>query len=470
MRIVCPQCGYSREIPTDRIPAASNMATCPKCRLRFRFRGAPLPSVEPAPDHEPVYPPRPSRPAPSEVPAPAQEYTVPRTKVPWTYAPEHTPERVVERAVERPQASPHSTPQRFPDPDPSEAAPPAQAAAPSPYGENPWERLAGQPPVEPVKPSAPLDLDTALAEGVRDAFDEAHPARGESARSIQADEPVSHESTPHEPVPGEPVPADPAFWPDEGAAVPEEASGAMSGSDSVRDIWSRLQAMGGDAGPADGKERGAKRPQGAECRVCWENFEQKGAIPAFAVTVKDILFAPGDFFDGLPPMVGKARPLIFTIVVSILVMLFALIWEYFGLQLGGLRDLSHTEGFQGLGAGPAGGLALLGFAPVFTACFVFLDAGLSYLFLGLLRAATKSFAETFRVVCYAGCPWILAVLPVPYPYLIPVMLLWTMTLQAISLRKLHQTGYPQVLASVLVKWSLYCMACFAVLRVLVMRG
>jgi len=280
-------------------------------------------------------------------------------------------------------------------------------------------------------------------------------------------QPVEPDAVAGVPPAEEPVPAEPVFWPDEATAAPEDVSGAMSGSDSVRDIWSRLQAMGADADPAVGKGREAK---GAQGRVSWENFEQKGAISAFAGTVKDILFAPGDFFDGLPPMVGKARPLIFTIVVSILVMLFALIWEYFGLKLGGLRDLGHTEGFQELGAGPAGGLALLGLAPVLTAGFVFLDAGLSYLLLGLLRTATKGFDETFRMVCYAGCPWIVAVLPVPYPYLLPVLLIWTMALQAISLRKLHQAGYPQVLASILVKWSLYFMASFAVLHVLIMRG
>ncbi|MFP5239249.1 MAG: zinc-ribbon domain-containing protein, partial [Acidobacteriota bacterium] len=39
MRIVCPQCGYSRDIPEDKIPARSSIASCPKCSFRFRFRG-----------------------------------------------------------------------------------------------------------------------------------------------------------------------------------------------------------------------------------------------------------------------------------------------------------------------------------------------------------------------------------------------------------------------------------------------
>lgn len=47
MRITCPECEYSREIPDDKIPANSVRATCPKCGTRFRFRGEPEFELEP---------------------------------------------------------------------------------------------------------------------------------------------------------------------------------------------------------------------------------------------------------------------------------------------------------------------------------------------------------------------------------------------------------------------------------------
>ena len=37
MDITCPQCGFCRELPPDRIPARPVVATCPKCACRFRF-------------------------------------------------------------------------------------------------------------------------------------------------------------------------------------------------------------------------------------------------------------------------------------------------------------------------------------------------------------------------------------------------------------------------------------------------
>lgn len=37
VNITCPQCGFSRELPADRLPARAVIATCPKCACRFRF-------------------------------------------------------------------------------------------------------------------------------------------------------------------------------------------------------------------------------------------------------------------------------------------------------------------------------------------------------------------------------------------------------------------------------------------------
>lgn len=36
MKIVCPQCTFGRDIPNDRLPAKAVVATCPRCKHRFR--------------------------------------------------------------------------------------------------------------------------------------------------------------------------------------------------------------------------------------------------------------------------------------------------------------------------------------------------------------------------------------------------------------------------------------------------
>lgn len=38
MRILCPMCGFGREIDQAKIPPRAQMATCPRCEHKFRFR------------------------------------------------------------------------------------------------------------------------------------------------------------------------------------------------------------------------------------------------------------------------------------------------------------------------------------------------------------------------------------------------------------------------------------------------
>lgn len=38
MDITCPQCNFTRSIPDEKIPDRAEIATCPKCKHKFRFR------------------------------------------------------------------------------------------------------------------------------------------------------------------------------------------------------------------------------------------------------------------------------------------------------------------------------------------------------------------------------------------------------------------------------------------------
>ena len=41
MKIVCPECSFAREVPDEKIPPKTKIATCPKCGHRFQFRTIP---------------------------------------------------------------------------------------------------------------------------------------------------------------------------------------------------------------------------------------------------------------------------------------------------------------------------------------------------------------------------------------------------------------------------------------------
>lgn len=69
MQIICPECKFAREVDENKIPARSQVATCPKCQTKFKFRELPeqeflieesdTPEPEPtaAPEPEPAAPP-----------------------------------------------------------------------------------------------------------------------------------------------------------------------------------------------------------------------------------------------------------------------------------------------------------------------------------------------------------------------------------------------------------------------------
>lgn len=41
MLIQCPECGFSRDVPEEKLPSSASLATCPKCKSKFKFRNLP---------------------------------------------------------------------------------------------------------------------------------------------------------------------------------------------------------------------------------------------------------------------------------------------------------------------------------------------------------------------------------------------------------------------------------------------
>lgn len=65
MRILCPLCGFGREVDLAKIPPRAQMATCPRCEHKFRFRVVDdLPPAGPTTPGAPVGDPRLAPPSP----------------------------------------------------------------------------------------------------------------------------------------------------------------------------------------------------------------------------------------------------------------------------------------------------------------------------------------------------------------------------------------------------------------------
>jgi predicted Zn finger-like uncharacterized protein len=84
MNITCPKCGFGRTVNEEKLPPKAVMATCPKCRHRFKFREiAPLEHIESDTQSPPLVPPvTPERPdMPEEAQAPVQADQAPPGRV-----------------------------------------------------------------------------------------------------------------------------------------------------------------------------------------------------------------------------------------------------------------------------------------------------------------------------------------------------------------------------------------------------
>jgi hypothetical protein len=518
MRITCPDCGFSREVPDDKVPATTAVATCPKCRSRFRFRhfedgfDAPSSSVHDAryvEEPEDDYRARPGYGASTHAPEDGRQERGAAQDRPYdpqaaeTHAYGHSGlRRRQERGFPPPSAhwepaAPMPEPPATPDPDEAhELTPPAASPSPPRHDEerlradvrgtepprsNPtqpmapefehngvrdiWARLQAMddeetPRPAPPRPAAPRGADV---QAPREAPE--HPPGQEAAHARKAAPDAPEAFPPAGPQTGPAHDADADSAPASGApGQTGEASGWDSrGSadptpDEERRDVPRPQQSAPDPDPEEASWRPSSgRPAGEPTpgEVPWERPDAYGFFPGLMLTLKRILFQPVDFFETMPPGRGKGKAMVFNLILSEFLLLVDFLWALVGVRAK-LADTGQTDALAAMAGVPGiGFLALLVMVPIFMAAGIFLDAGLTHLLLMLLRGSSKKFDETFRVMCYSAAPTVLSAVPVAGQLLSPVILIWYMTLQAIGLKKVHGAAYSQALAVVLIKWSLY---------------
>lgn len=533
MRITCPECGFSRDVPDDKVPAATAVATCPKCRHRFRFRHfddgfEPGPSAGEPPRSEPRYA---GEQEGGDAPrsgfgaTPRFSGAVRRGREPGeaadsdvrSYEPADNPyapgaSRDRSRAFPPPSAHWEPSPAADeapapPDVSPDEVAPVRRAPHPAAVDpaagpEHEEERLRVDVRDASSVPSKKTDVRQE-PNGVRDiwarlqAMDDedgapqppppGHPGPGGPNRAVSApggESPAARAAGPagHDPSSEvRPQAASPRTGPaSEDTFAPGQASSPRDG-DPVQGINDSTP----DEAVPGGEDRGAPDSPGsygspgpwpgrsddaAQGEVPWERLDAYGFFPGLVLTLKRILFQPVEFFESMPLGRGKGKALVFNLLLSEFLLLVDFLWALLGIRAK-LADTGQTDALAAMAGVPGiGFLAFLVVVPLFMAAGIFLDAGLTHFLLMLLRGSSKKFDETFRVMCYSAAPTVLLAVPVAGQLLSPVILIWYMTLQAIGLKKVHGAAYSQALAVVLIKWSLYLFLLLGMLHSLASGG
>ncbi|MDZ7758757.1 MAG: YIP1 family protein [Desulfovermiculus sp.] len=214
------------------------------------------------------------------------------------------------------------------------------------------------------------------------------------------------------------------------------------------DIWSQLESLS-DNGPEgeEYKEHKAwqerKRTSGGQGEIPWENLKDYGFFPGLIETIKLVMFQPQDFFARMPLGRGLSMPVIFYLLVAEVQALAQFIWRMAGV----VPQMGQGGGdFLGLGLAGVSSLLVLILYPVFLAGMLFVVSGLNHVCLMAVKAGTKGYEGTFKVISYANAPMVLAILPLFGPL---VGMVWTMVCTFLGFKYVHQTTNLRVLMAML---------------------
>jgi predicted Zn finger-like uncharacterized protein len=419
MIIRCPHCEHTRSISESKIPSTAELATCPKCKHRFRFRTLAIaaqdteqkPAPQDAPANEQRSPgQRPAASPPgSEIIRPQQAFresaeqrdiwdAVDELHQRWeAQLDQHVvdvsldPSLTEEDAAHSPDAPEASLPEDF---FPPASLPEASLRAASP---------------------APSEQAPAPSE-------QEQPGTEEARESLSPVTSVNEEKTAPDSLDGragpEQIPAAPRFLYAENGPDPEERVEhdlLMLRDDNsgrpMRDLG-RLKEF-----PADAEGEKAESLQLADFppeqeaveNIPWEQGGGAGRLKAFFATVRGAMFGGPAFFAGLTGAGSLAPGYLFFLLMGYAGALST--WGWFAAARTLIPDLAAFA------PPPVAVPALLLLGPVILGLMLLFATGWVRLSLRLLAPDKADFGKIFKLVSYSAAPLVLCVVPFAGPLL-----------------------------------------------------
>jgi hypothetical protein len=198
---------------------------------------------------------------------------------------------------------------------------------------------------------------------------------------------------------------------------------------------------------------------GSEPKPAWERRREVGAIRAYFLTIREVLFESGATFAQFNPNANLLEPTWFFLITIAIQAVFA-----FGFQL---LTLPHNR--AALDVQRQLNLSLLGFLLLLPLLLVFgilvtlvanfVLAGLYHAVLKLLGGASLTYRATYRVVTYSHAAQIFGVVPCLGPIVAIIMFL---VAASTGLQRVHQTQYWKAVVALVVPYIL----CFGMLLVI----
>lgn len=211
-----------------------------------------------------------------------------------------------------------------------------------------------------------------------------------------------------------------------------------------------------------GKAESAGDHAGEAARVAWEDANE-GFPGNLLQTWLDCVTRPTEFFSRLDLSSSLGRPVLYYLIVSMLSAFFYMAWGSPGFD----EAWGSTIGVQADQMGPATSsfMLLYFFATPFLSLLALgLGALVYHLFALFLAPGRRGLADTARVLCYAGSPGVLNVIPWIGGW---VGGIWSLVLLVIGLREVHRTTTGRSLTIVLLPTVLMVVAVVLLIILLV---
>ncbi len=481
MIIRCPECQFERSIDSSKIPSSAAIATCPKCRHRFRFRA--LASDE-TPDASPAA-------QATQAPHAPQSGDMPSRRAPDDAAPDAMPhagpaasrdgDDDLPAAFRRGPSATSSTPDSGASGAEHDYAP---DYAPDYAGE---DDHVGEP--RPVSGTDTPRMTDADASGTTPSdADAARNAHGHTDLSRPGDDPLP---------PGAVIPGrsnSPAH--DDGHDAPNGRGGSANGSadgqrrpNTPRDIWDAVASVGDrwrkqaesrprpgngdpehdrdnarDASPngtpddaPGGRDAGnhgdAFSPRGgghpgerdaplppwaasARSEVPWENLDRVGFFPGLYQTILRVMLAAPRFFSGVRSSGSLKRPVAFYLLIGIFQALTERLWYLMSMRaFGGFIEDPQLHAWMGSVTHDMSLPMTLLISPFTLLLQLAVLSVLYHVMIRLVEPRAADLPTTVRVISYSAAPTVLSIVPLVGPV---VGSLWFVVCTFVGVKYAHR--------------------------------
>ena len=335
MIIRCPNCEHTRSIAENKISPTAQLATCPKCKTRFRFR-----SLRPVVEPEAAVFPEPRPPA----------------KMP----------------LHLPEFSPQET-----EPQPPQSTSPEYTCQENAQQEN-------------------ADRESAAKDDIWDAVDALH-----QHWQTKPDTEAPEAEAPHLTELTERVEQDLRMLHDTPPERPLRDLGAMHECSEPQEPQSRK--LPDVEAPIALPEADCQDADLADNAIPWENPARNGWLRGFIATLQGVLFNGPAFFSGFKASGSLAPGYLFFLITGYVAIIASFVWTQAVAFL--LPDAASTF------IGRAGLPALLIFAPLALGLMLLFVTGCIRIVLRIFAPDQADFIVIYKIVSYAGAPFILSIAP-----------------------------------------------------------